>query len=161
MNEDRQRAEEPASVSAKEFLTVQRGDGSPADCERVRAALEDPRSELNRWLIGVENWARTAFGFRGIAASNEVRARLNSRPAEIRQSVERFVSDKRESGELSAEDASRILSRAALPDNNADGTSVPTPADHLAAAAAMIQDLIAVQPEWASDLRRVDRPNDR
>lgn len=162
MSDDSSGRQSHTPVTPAEFLAVQRGEGTQDQVLRVQSSIEDPRSELNRWLKDIEQWAERAFSYRNLMSPELVRQRLNRKPSNVIQTVRRFVDEQQARGVFSAEDASAILEAARHRgvDPEAD-PSQGCPSSQIAAAAAMIEKIVEIRPDLISGIVRPSVSPDR
>ena len=92
----RNSSQEPP-VSPREFVAYTRGEATPAVVARVKAALVDERSELRRWLGGVER-------------SLEATCNVPMAFARLRwQAIVDFVVEQGRSGRFTSDEVDQIL----------------------------------------------------
>lgn len=95
----------------QDIVSVLRGHATPAQVAKIRSALDDSNSDLNAWLHEVENWAQSALR----SPQSEITAdrSVSERPGKLGRVIE-FLREQQQSGVLSADDVSQVISAAGI-----------------------------------------------
>jgi hypothetical protein len=130
----------------KQFLAVQRGEGSEADIAAVTEAIADPSSPLAKWIKDVESWAARSLRAARPKPAGGVTVPREPTTTTVVRTVMAFVDRFERTGALSRKQAEQVTNVAHQHGIDRAGSLRPGAKFSLGALAAVLQELDKLSP---------------